>query len=156
MRYLVKFSPESLSDVDSLADRKGIYVSPEGDAGWAILDEDGEESLGSSLGVETEEAQPLLSVREYGAIRDARAELEEAKGRFVDDPSGALQDARRSVGLMLEARGYPPPERAEEATGSRRGILRDYQKTEPDGSDEGSMREAFSSLSDILERSARA
>lgn len=156
MRYLVKFSPESLSDVDRLSDREGVYISPDGDAGWAILEEDNEESLGSSLGAEAEEAQPLLSVREYVAVRDARGELEEAKGRFVDDPSGALQDARRSVGRALEARGYPPPERAEEATGSRREILQEYQRTDPDGADEGSMREAFSSLSDILERSARA
>jgi hypothetical protein len=156
VRYLVKFSPGSLSDVDSLADREGIYLSPDGDAGWAILEEDNEESLGSSLGAEGEEAQPLLSVREYVAVRDARGELEEAKGRFVDDPSGALQDARRSVGRALEARGYPPPERAEEATGSRREILQEYQRTDPEGADEGNMREAFSNLSDILERSARA
>jgi hypothetical protein len=156
VRYLVKFSPESLSDVGGLSDREGIYLSPEGDAGWAILEEDGEQSIGDSLGVDAEEAQPLLSAREYVAVRDAREELEQAKGRFVDDPSGALQEARRSVGRALEARGYPPPDRAGEATGSRREILQEYQQTEPDGADEGSMREAFSSLSDILERSARA
>jgi hypothetical protein len=60
------------------------------------------------------------------------------------------------VGRALEARGYPPPERAEEATGSRREILQEYQRTDPEGADEGNMREAFSNLSDILERSARA
>ena len=97
----------------------------------------------------------MLSVREYSAIRDAREELEEAKGRFVDDPSGALQDGRRSVGRALETIGYPAPERAEEAPEARREILKEYSQTDPQGADVGDMREAFSSLSDILERAAR-
>lgn len=156
MRYLVNFSLESVSDVGSLSERDGVYLSPDGDVGWAILDEDGEDSIGNSLGVEPREVRPLLSAREYVAVRDAREELEQAKGRFVDDPSGALQDARRSVGRALEARGYPAPDRAEEATGSRREILQEYQRTDPDGADEESMREAFSNLSNLLERSARA
>lgn len=156
MRYLVKFSTHGLSDVDGLADREGVYLSPEGDAGWAILEEEDEESLRSNLGAEAEEIQPLLSIREYVAVRDARNDLEEAKGRFVDDPSGALQEARRSVGRALEARGYPSPDRAEDAPQARREILQEYRKTDPDGADVDDMREAFSRLSDLLERSARA
>ena len=156
MRYLVKFYTESLSDLDGLSDREGVYLSPEGDAGWAILEEEDEESLRSSLDAEAGEIQPLLSVREYVAIRDARRELEEAKGRFVDDPSGALDDARRSVGRALEARGYPPPDRSEDAPVTRREILQEYRQTDPDGAGVEDMREAFSRLSDLLERSARA
>lgn len=156
MRYLVKFSTKSLSDLDGLADREGVYLSPDGDAGWAILDEESEESLRNNLGAEAEEVQPLLSAREYLAIRDARNELEEAKGRFVDDPSSALDEARRSVGRALEVRGYPPPDRAEEAPQARREILEEYRRTDPDGADVDSMREAFSRLSDLLERAARA
>lgn len=156
MRYLVKFPTRSLPDLDSLADREGVYLSPEGDTGWTILEEDDEESLRDNLGAEAEEVQPLLSAREYLAVRDARNELEEAKGRFVDDPSGALQEARRSVGRALEARGYPAPERAENAPQARREILEEYRRTDPDGADVEDMREAFSRLSELLERSARA
>jgi hypothetical protein len=156
MRYLVKFSTHGLSDLDGLAGREGVYLSPEGDAGWAILEEEDEDSLRSNLGAEAEEVQPLLSAREYLAVRDARNEIEKAKGRFVDDPSGALQEARRSVGRALEARGYPAPERADDASGARREILQEYQRTDPEGADESAMREAFSRLSDLLERSARA
>lgn len=156
MRYLVKFSTHGLSDLDGLAGREGVYLSPEGDAGWAILEEEDEDSLRSNLGAEAEEVQPLLSAREYLAVRDARDEIEEAKGRFVDDPSGALQEARRSVGRALEARGYPAPDRADDAPGARREILQEYQRTDPEGADESAMREAFSRLSDLLERSARA
>lgn len=154
MRYLVKFSTHGLSDLDGLAGREGVYLSPEGDAGWAILED--EDSVRSNLGAEAEEVQPLLSAREYLAVRDARDEIEEAKGRFVDDPSGALQEARRSVGRALEARGYPAPDRAGDAPGARREILQEYQRIDPEGADESDMREAFSRLSDLLERSARA
>lgn len=156
MRYLVKFPTRSLPDLDSLADREGVYLSPEGDTGWTILEEDDEESLRDNLGAEAEEVQPLLPAREYLAVRDARNELEEAKGRFVDDPSGALQEARRSVGRALEARGYPAPERAENTPQARREILEEYRRTDPDGAGVEDMREAFSRLSDLLERSARA
>lgn len=156
MRYLVRFSTRDLSELDSLAGREGVYLSPDGEAGWAVLEEESEDSLRGNLGVEAEEVQPLLSAREYLAVRDARARLEEAKGRFVDDPSGALQDARRSMGQALEARGYPPPDRAEEAPQARREILREYSETEPDGTDVSDMRESFSRLSELLERSARA
>lgn len=156
MRYLVRFSLRGTTELQSLDSSEGVYLSPEGDAGWIILEEFDEQSLGDDLGVDAREVKPLLSVREYTAIRDAREELEEAKSRFVDDPSGALQDGRRSVGRALETIGYPAPERAEGAPQARREILEEYSQTDPEGEDVGDMREAFSSLSDILERSVRA
>lgn len=155
MRYLVKFSLRDTTELQALDSSEGVYLSPEDGAGWIILEEFDEQYLRDDLGVDAREVQPLLSVREYSAIRDAREELEEAKGRFVDDPSGALQDGRRSVGRALETIGYPAPERAEEAPEARREILKEYSQTDPQGADVGDMREAFSSLSDILERAAR-
>ena len=78
---------------------------------------EGEESLRRDLleGQEAEETQPVLPAQEYVAVQRAHEDLENSKARFVDDPSGALAEARRSVGQALEARGYPPPERANEA-----------------------------------------
>jgi hypothetical protein len=151
MHYIVEFKtehPESWDDT---------YLSPEGDRGWSILEAEDEEALRRNLaGREIEGIQPVLPAREYAAISDARTELESAKARFVDDPSGALAEARRSVGRALEARGYPPPERAEEAPGSRREILQEYQSTavdDPDNLEE--IRSAFNRLSALLERMVR-
>lgn len=155
MRYLIRFSLNDTTELETLGASQGVYLTPEGDSGWAILEKSDEQSLRDNLGVEAKEIKPLLSIREYSAIRDAREELEEAKGRFVDDPSGALQDGRRSVGRALETIGYPAPERAEEAPEARREILEEYSQTDSEGADVGDMREAFSRLSDILERSAR-
>ena len=78
------------------------------------------------------------------------------QGTFVDDPSGALEEARPAVGQALEARGYPPPERADEAPESRREILREYQATGTEGSESlEDTRGAFNRLTDLLDRLAR-
>jgi hypothetical protein len=151
MHYIVEFKtehPESWDDT---------YLNPEGTRGWVILEAEDEEALRRDLaGREIEGIQPVLPAREYAAISDARTDVENAKARFVDDPSGALAEARRSVGMALEARGYPPPERAEEAPGSRQEILREYQSTAVDDSDNvEEMRSAFNRLSDLLERMVR-
>jgi hypothetical protein len=45
-------------------------------------------------GQEAEEVQPVVPVREYMTIRGTREDLENAKARFVDDPSGALAEAQ--------------------------------------------------------------
>src|SRR5215217_5580945 len=98
----------------------------------------------------------MLPGREYLAVRNARRELEDLKPRFVDDPSGTLAEALKSVGRVLEARGYPPPERANEAPGSRQEVLREYQGTDTSAS--GSLedkRESFNRLSALLDRLAR-
>jgi hypothetical protein len=148
MHYIVEFTTEYPEGWDD------AYLNPEGTRGWAILEAENEEALRRDLaGREVEGIQPVLPAREYAAISEARTELENAKARFVDDPSGALAEARRSVGEALKARGYPPPERAGEAPGSRQEILQDYQSTavdDPDNLEE--MRSAFNRLSDILER----
>jgi hypothetical protein len=151
MHYIVEFKtehPESWDDT---------YLNPEGTRGWAILEAEDEEALRRDLaGREVEGIQPVLPAREYAAISDARTDVENAKARFVDDPSGALAEARRSVGMALEARGYPPPERAEEAPVSRQEILREYQSTAVDDSDNvEEMRSAFNRLSALLERMVR-
>jgi hypothetical protein len=73
----------------------------------------------------------------------------------VDDPPGALAEARRSVGRVLEARGYPPPERANEAPGTRQEVIREYQST--DTGDSGTLedkRNSFLRLSALLDRLA--
>jgi len=154
MHYLVRFRTERLADMDYVAGQEGVYISPEGDQGWAIREAEGEEFLRRDLeGQEVEEVQPMLPGREYLAIRDARSELEDLKPRFVDDPSGALAEARRSVGRALEARGYLPSERANEAAGSRQEVIREYQDTNT--SDFGSLedkRNSFNRLSALLER----
>ena len=158
MRYLVKFKTEQLPNMEYVADRDDVYIAPEGYRGWAILEAEDEESLRQDLleGQEAEEVQPVLPAREYVAIRRAREELENSKARFVDDPSGALAEARRSVGQALEARGYPPPERANEAPRSRQEILREYQSTDTgDSADLEDMRDAFGRLSDLLDRLTR-
>ena len=159
MRYLVKFNTEQLTSIEYVADQEGVYISPEGDLGWAILEAEDEYSLRRDLlqGQEVEEAQPVLPGREYVAITRAREDLENSKARFVDDPPGALAEARKSVGQALEARGYPPPERANEAPRSQQEILREYQET--DAGDPGSledMRDVLNSLSGLLDRLTRA
>src|SRR5215204_3778971 len=130
MHYLVRFETEQLA-MEEVEDRHDVYFAPEGDRAWAILEARDEESLHHNLeGQGVEEIQPMLPAREYVAIVGARRDLEESKTRFVADPSGALAEARKAVGRALEARGYPPSERADEASGPRREILRDYQNTD--------------------------
>ena len=156
MHYLVRFRTERLADVESVAGQEGVYISPDGEQGWAIREAEGEESLHRDLeDQEVEEVQPILPGREYLAVRNARRELEDLKPRFVDDPPGALAEARRSVGRVLEARGYPPPERANEASGSRQEVIREYQST--DTGDSGTLedkRNSFIRLSALLDRLA--
>jgi hypothetical protein len=74
----------------------------------------------------------------------------------VDDPLGALAEARRSVGRALEARGYLLSERADETQGSRQEVIREYQST--DTSDSRTLedkRNSFNRLSALLDRLAR-
>jgi len=153
MHYLVRFRTERLADMDYVAGQERVYISPEGDQGWAIREAEDEESLRRDLeGQEVEEVQPMLPGREYLAVRNARRELEDLKPRFVDDPSGALAEARRSVGRVMEARGYPPPERANEASRSRQQVIREYQDTNT--SDSGTLedkRNSFNRLSALLD-----
>jgi hypothetical protein len=155
--YLVRFKVRQPADVEDVADREDVYVAPEGDRGWTVLEVEDEEDLRRTVvGQDVEEFQPVLLAREYVAISRARRELEDSKARFVDDPSGALEDARQAVGRALEARGYPSSERANEASGSRREVLREYQATDAEGS--GSLedtRGAFTRLSGLLDRIAR-
>ena len=157
MHYLVRFATEQLA-MEEVQDRHDVYFSPEGDKAWAILEVRDEETLRQNLeGQGVEEVQPMLPAREYVAILEARRDLEESKTRFVDDPSGALAEARKAVGRALEARSYPSSERADEASGSRQEILRDYQST--DTEDSGNLedvRGSFNRLSDLLDRIARA
>jgi hypothetical protein len=157
MHYLVRFRTERLADMDYVAGQERVYISPEGDQGWAIREAEDEESLRRDLeGQEVEEVQPMLPGREYLAVRNARRELEDLKPRFVDDPSGALAEARRSVGRVMEARGYPPPERANEASRSRQQVIREYQDTNT--SDSGTLedkRNSFNRLSALLDRLTR-
>jgi hypothetical protein len=160
MHYLVRLKAEELVRDEDVADRDDVYLSPEGDRGWAIFDADDEESLRQDLlqeGQEVEEVQPLLTAREYMAVLKAREDLESSKARFVDEPSEALSEGHRAVGRALEALGYPPPERADEAPQSRQEILREYQDV--DTGELGSledMRGSFGRLSDLLDRLVRA
>ncbi len=157
MRYLVDFRTEGPEDVEFVAERDNVYFSPEGGRGWAILEADDEESLRRSLGGRADEVQLVLPASEYRVIHEARRELEDSKARFVDDPAGAISDARRSVGRVMEERGYSPPEREEEAPGCRREILKDYRDTDRGGSEDlEDQRDAFNRLSGILDRIARA
>jgi hypothetical protein len=157
MHYLVRFRTEKLADIDYVAGQERVYISPEGDQGWAIREAEDEESLRRDLeGQEVEEVQPMLPGREYLAVRNGRRELEDLKPRFVDDPSGALAEARRSVGRVMEARGYPPPERANEASRSRQEVIREYQDTNM--SDSGTLedkRNSFNRLSTLLDHLTR-
>ena len=158
MHYLVKFNTEQRAIIERMADREGVYVAPEGEQWWAILEAEDEESLARDLleGGKVEEVQPVLPAREYMAILGARQYLEDSKARFVDDPSGALAEARQAVEQVLKAQGYPPPERVDEAPRSRQEVLQEYQSTDP--GDSGSledMRSAFSRLSNLLDRLAR-
>jgi hypothetical protein len=157
MQYLVKFRIQGLADVEDVADRDDVYISPEGDRGWTVIEVEDEEDLRRTVeGQEVEEVQPVLLAGEYVAIGRARRELEDSKARFVDDPTGALAEARESVSKALEARGYPPPERANEASRSRQEVLREYQDT--DAGESASLedtRGAFNRLSDLLDRLSR-
>ena len=160
MRYLVKFRTEQLTNIENEADQDGVYIAPEGDRGWAILEAEGKESshhnILEALRQEAEEVQPVLSGQEYVAIVGARKDLENAKARFVDDPSGALAEARRVVGRALEARGYPSPENTDQASSSRQEVLQEYRSTDVgESGNTEEMREAFDRLSDILERLTR-
>jgi hypothetical protein len=162
MRYLVKFKTERLTNIESIADRDDVYIAPEGDRGWAILEvEDGESShrdLLEALRQEAEETQPVLLGREYVAIVDARKDLEDSKARFVDDPSGALAEARRAVSRALEARDYPSSseDAGQTSNSSHQEILQEYESTDVGQSGNiEEMRDAFNRLSDILERLAR-
>ena len=156
MHYLVRFETEQLT-MEEVEDRHDVYFAPEGDRAWAILEARDEEALRQNLeGQGVEEVQPMLPAREYVAILGARRDLEEAKTRFVDDPSGALAEARKAVGRALEARGYPSSERADEASGSRQELLRDYQNTDTEDSENlEDVRGSFNRLSDLLDRIAR-
>ena len=99
MYYLVRFKVRQPADVEDVADREDVYVAPEGDRGWTVLEVEDEEDLRRTVeGQDVEEVQPVLLAREYVAISRARRELEESKAGFVDDPSGALEKAdRKSV-----------------------------------------------------------
>jgi len=155
--YLVRFKVRQPADVEDVADREDVFVSPEGDRGWTVLEVEDEEDLRRTVeGQDVEEVQPVLLAREYMAISRARRELEDSKAGFVDDPSGALEKARRAVGRALEARGYPPVERANEAHGSRQEVLREYQATGTESSESlEDTRNAFDRLADLLDRIAR-
>lgn len=90
MRYLVRFKTQQLTNLEYIAGRNDVYIAPEGDRGWAILEADDEESLRRDLleGQKAEEIQPVLPAREYVAIERARENLENSKARFVDDLPG--------------------------------------------------------------------
>lgn len=149
MHYLVKFR---VTDAGKLED---AYVTPEGDRGWAILEAENEEALRGSLkDREIEEIQPLLPAKEYAAVAGAQREVEDSKRRFVDDPAGALHEARQSVGRAMEARGYS--RQGDDASSSRREVVEEYERTNVRES--GSLEEqrsAFSKLSELLERIIR-
>jgi hypothetical protein len=156
VHYLIKFKTERSEIMERIANRDNVYIVPEGDRGWTILEAEDEQSLRQDLqGQETEEVQPVLPVREYLAILGAREYLNDSKARFLDDPSGALAEARKAVGQALEARGYPPPERANEAPRARQEVLREYQDTNiEDSGNLEDVRDAFNRLSDLLDRLA--
>ncbi len=157
MLYLVKFRMQQMADIEDVGDREDVYISPEGDRGWTVIEVEDEEDLRRTVaGQEVEEAQLVLLPREYLAIGRARRELEDSKSRFVDDPPGALAAAREAVGRALEARGYPPPGRANEASQSRQEVLQEYQDTDMGHSENlEDTRGAFNRLSDLLDRVAR-
>ena len=157
MLYLVKFRMQQMADIEDVGDRDDVYISPEGDRGWTVIEVEDEEDLRRTVGgQEVEEAQQVLLPREYLAIGRARRELEDSKSRFVDDPPVALATAREAVGRALEARGYPSPGRANEASQSRQEVLREYQDTDTGHSENlEDTRSAFNRLSDLLDRVAR-
>lgn len=157
MLYLVRFRMQQMADIEDVGDREDVYISPEGDRGWTVIEVEDEEDLRRTVaGQEVEEAQLVLLPREYLAIGRARSELEDSKSRFVDDPPGALAAAREAVGRALEARGYPSPERANEASQSRQEVLQEYQDTDTGHSENlEDTRSAFNRLSDLLDRVAR-
>jgi hypothetical protein len=157
MLYLVRFRMQQMADIEDVGDREDVYISPEGDRGWTVIEVEDEEDLRRTVaGQEVEEAQLVLLPREYLAIGRARSELEDSKSRFVDDPPGALAAAREAVGRALEARGYPSPERANEASQSRQEVLQEYQDTDTGQSENlEDTRSAFNRLSDLLDRVAR-
>lgn len=149
MHYLAKFKVEKPTNWDN------VYLAPEGDRGWEILEAENEEAARGALeDREVEELQPLIPARAYVAISEARTQIEDSKKRFVDDPSGALQEARQSVGKAMEARGYSGSDG--ETSESRRELAEEYQRT--DVGESGNLedqRGAFDRLSKILERLTR-
>jgi hypothetical protein len=154
---LIKFRIQQMADIEDVADRDDVYIAPEGDRGWTVIEVEDEPDLRRSVkGQEVEDAQPVLLAREYLAIGIARRELEEYKSRFVDDPPGTLAAAREAVGRALEARGYPPSGRANEASKSCQEVLREYQDTDAGDSESlEEMRSAFKRLSELLDRVTR-
>lgn len=175
MHYLVKFKVEEVEDWSN------FYIAPEGDRGWSIIEAESEEALRSDLeegkeveegresegsgetgegreaekSREIEEVQPLLPAHEYVAISKAREELDASKRRFVDDPSGALQEAREAVGQAMEACGYSRNGGSESSSESRSEVMEEYEKTNVgESSDLEEMREAFDQLSRTLQRLA--
>ena len=157
MHYVVKLEIDRPESTERLDERCDVFLTPDGEQGWAILEAEDEDSVRWELeGHKVEEVQPVLPVKEYAAIREARENIEEVKARFVDDPSGALEEARRQVGFALEKRGYPSPERADGASRHRQVILREYHRTQTsESASVEEKREAFNALSDLLDRSAR-
>jgi hypothetical protein len=156
MHYLVEFKMEQLA-MEEVEDRDDVYVSPEGDRAWTFIEAEDEESLRRGLEDQgVEDVRPVLPARGYAAISKARQDLESAKTRFVDDPSGALEEARRSVGQAIEARGYPSPDRAGAASQLRREVLQEYQETDTGNSGNlEDVRNSFNRLSDVLDHLTR-
>ncbi len=156
MHYLVKLDTRRSGSKERLTERDDVYLTPKGETGWAIVEAEDEESLRRSFGAELEEATPLLLARGYLAVHETRGRLEDLKSRFVDDPSGALAEARRSVGRAMEELGYAPAGRADESSEARQEVLREYRSTEVDESASlEEKRSAFNRLSGILDSLVR-
>ena len=153
MYYLVELRVSQLEGAERAAQRGDVYLSPEGDRGWILAQADNEEALRRSLqNHEVEEVRPVLPAREYVEMQRARQELEKSKSRFVDDPAGALAEARRSVLRVIESRGYGTPERTDDQE-----ILREYEATQT-GEDASleERRKAFGRLESLLDRVSRS
>jgi hypothetical protein len=57
--YLVRFKVRQPADVEDVADREDVYVAPEGDRGWTVLEVEDEEDLRRTVeGQEVEEFNP--------------------------------------------------------------------------------------------------
>src|SRR5215212_3598066 len=136
MHYVVKLEMDRPESTERLDERGDVFLTPDGEQGWAILEAEDEDSVRWELeGHKVEEVQPVLPVKEYAAIREARENIEEVKARFVDDPSG---------------------ERADGASRHRQVILREYHRTQTsESASVEEKREAFNAFSDLLDRSAR-
>jgi hypothetical protein len=152
MYYLVELRVSRPESAERAAQRGDVYLSPEGNRGWILARADNEEALRRSLqNHEVEEVRPVLPAREYVEMQRARQELEQSKSRFVDDPTGALAEARHSVLKVIEGRGYGAPERTD-----GQEILREYDATEiGEGASLEERREAFGRLERLLDRLSR-